>query len=255
MKFMYFLFSILVLIMIINNCLGQTSGFWVAQKVDEREKGEDASLQMDMVLIDKKGRERERKLFIIRKDFEGNDKLLLKFTYPNDIRGTSFLVWEHEEKDNERFLYLPALGRVRRIASSEKDENFAGTDFSYEDISGRKLENYTYQLIEEEVIYESIECYLLASYPKEVNAKFPMIHSWIRKDNFVIIKADYYNKKEEIEKTFHVLKLDKVDGIWTSLELLMENHKMNHKTFSKVTNVVYNQGIQDIRFDKRELMK
>ena len=241
--------------MIINNCLGQTSGFWVAQKVDEREKGEDASLQMDMVLIDKKGRERERKLFIIRKDFEGNDKLLLKFTYPNDIRGTSFLVWEHEEKDNERFLYLPALGRVRRIASSEKDENFAGTDFSYEDISGRKLENYTYQLIEEEVIYESIECYLLASYPKEVNAKFPMIHSWIRKDNFVIIKADYYNKKEEIEKTFHVLKLDKVDGIWTSLELLMENHKMNHKTFSKVTNVVYNQGIQDIRFDKRELMK
>jgi hypothetical protein len=255
MKFKYGLLSILLLITTIHACLGQTSGFWVAQKVDEREKGEDASLQMDMVLIDKKGRERERRLFIIRKDFDGNDKLLLKFTYPNDIRGTSFLVWEHEERDNERFLYLPALGRVRRIATSEKDENFAGTDFSYEDISGRKLQNYTYRLLEEEVMYENTKCYLLASYPKEANAKFPMIHSWIRKDNFVVIKADYYNNKEEIEKTFHVLKLDKVDGIWTSLELLMENHEMNHKTFSKITHVVYNQGIQDTRFDKKELMK
>jgi hypothetical protein len=255
MKYTFFFFIAIVITIIASVCHAPTTGFWIAQQVDLREKGEDASFQMDMVLIDKKGRERERKLNIIRKNFGGNDKLLLKFTYPNDIKGTSFLVWEHQEKDNERFLYLPALGRVRRIATSEKDENFAGTDFSYEDISGRKLENYTYELIKEGVTYNNYACYLLASYPKEMNAKYPMIQSWVRMDNFVVIKAQYYNKQEEIEKTFQVLKLEKVDDIWTSLELSMENHKMKHKTVSKVANVAYNQGIPDVRFDKRELMK
>lgn len=141
--------SLIFLLTSLEIGFSQPTGLWVAHKIEEREKGNDASLKMDMSLIDKKGRERQRKLFIIRKDFEGKDKLLLKFTYPKDINGTFFLVWEHKGRDNERFLYLPALGRIRRIATREKDENFAGTDFSYEDISGRKLEDYTYKLIED----------------------------------------------------------------------------------------------------------
>ncbi|MBW2038311.1 MAG: outer membrane lipoprotein-sorting protein [Deltaproteobacteria bacterium] len=233
----------------------QPTGLWVAQKTDEREKGDDASFKMDMTLIGKKGKERKRRLFIIRKDFDGKDKLLLKFTYPKDIKGTSFLVWEHKGRDNERFLYLPALGRIRRIATREKDENFVGTDFSYEDISGRKLEDYTYQLIEEGIIYEGKNCYLLASYPKEKGSKYPKILSWVRKDNFVVTKAEYYSKKGEIEKIYKVLKLEKIDGIWTSLELLMENLKTNHKTSIKVKEVQYNKGISDDRFERRKLKR
>jgi hypothetical protein len=235
--------------------VSQITGLWVAQKVDERETGNDAILQMNMILINKKGIERKRNLFTIRKDFDGNDKLLLKFTYPNDIKGTSFLVWEHKGRDNERFLYLPALGRVRRIATQEKDENFAGTDFSYEDISGRKLEDYTYKIIEEEIIYKNEKCYLIASFPKEKDAKYPKIVSWVKKDNFFVIKSEYYNKRGEIEKTFYVHKLEKIDGIWTSIELLMENHMMNHKTFITITEVEYNKGIPDFRFERRELEK
>jgi len=251
------LYLIGFLVLLINLELGytQTTGLWVAQKIEERETGEDVSYQMDMILIDKKGRERNRKLFIIRKDFGGNDKLLLKFTYPNDIKGTSFLVWEYKGKDNERFLYLPALGRIKRIATSEKDENFAGTDFSYEDISGIKLEDYTYELLEEEVFLENERCYLLASFPKEKDSRYPKIISWVRKDNFFVIKAVYYNKKGEIEKTFKVVELEKIDGIWTSLDFFMENHKMNHKTFSKVTKVEYNIGIAEERFERKKLIR
>ena len=233
----------------------QPTGLWVAHNTDERERGEDASLKMDMTLIDKKGRERQRRLLIIRKDFDGKDKLLLKFAYPKDIKGTSFLVWEHKGRDNERFLYLPALGRVRRIATREKNENFAGTDFSYEDISGRKLEDYTYKLIEEDTIYEEKNCYLLASYPKEKSSRYPKILSWVRKDNFVVIKGDYYNKKGEVEKTFKVLRLEKIDGIWTALGLSMENHKTNHKTFITVKEVQYNRRIPDRRFERRALKR
>ena len=72
------------------------------------------------------------------------DRLLIRFTYPNDIRGTSFLVWEHPDSDDERFLYLPSLGRVRRIAGTETQESFVGSDFTYEDIGGREFDDYTY---------------------------------------------------------------------------------------------------------------
>ena len=147
MRWCIWLVSIFFLLMNGQICFSHPTGLWVAQRIDQREKGNDVSVNMDMTLIDKRGRERQRKLFIIRKDFDDKDKLLLKFSYPNDIKGTSFLVWEHKERDNERFLYLPALGRIRRIATREKNENFAGTDFSYEDISGRKLGDYTYTLI------------------------------------------------------------------------------------------------------------
>ena len=255
MRYCLCLLSIVFLLMNDQICFSQTTGLWVAQKLDEREKGDDASLTMDMTLIDKRGSERQRKLFIIRKDFEGKDKLLLKFIYPMDIKGTSFLVWEHEGKDNERFLYLPALGRIRRIATREKNENFAGTDFSYEDISGRKLEDYTYKLMKEEIIYEEKNCYLLASYPKEKNSRYPKILSCVRKDNFVVIKGEYYNKKDEIEKSYKVQKLDKINGIWTVLEHSMENHKTAHKTLIKVKDVQYNKGVPDKRFERRALKR
>jgi hypothetical protein len=250
------LLSILFLLMNGQICLSQPpSGLWVAQRIDQRERGDDVSVHMGMTLIDKQGRERHRKLFIIRKDFDGKDKLLLKFSYPHDIKGTSFLVWEHKGRDNERFLYLPALGRIRRIATREKNENFAGTDFSYEDISGQKLEDYTYKLLKENILHREKTCYLLESYPKEKDSKYPKIRSWVRKDNFVTIKGVYYNKKGEVEKTYMVAKLEKIDGIWTVLEHSMENHKTEHKTLIKVKDVLYDKGILDRRFGRRALKR
>ena len=77
------------------------------------------------------------------------DRLLVRFTHPNDIRGTGFLVWEHPSSEDERFLYLPSLGRVRRIAGAETQESFVGSDFTYEDIGGRELDEYTYALLDE----------------------------------------------------------------------------------------------------------
>ena len=255
MKYCACLLTTFFLLMNGQICLSQPTGLWVAQNIDKRERGDDTSLKMDMSIFDRKGGERRRKLTIIRKDFEGTDKLLLKFTYPMDIKGTSFLVWEHKGKDNERFLYLPALGRIRRIATREKNENFAGTDFSYEDISGRKLEDYTYELIKEEIICEEKNCYLLASYPKEKNSKYPKILSWVSKDNFMIIKGEYYDKKGRVEKTYTVLKLEKIDGIWTVLEHSMENHKSEHKTSIMVKDVKHNKGIPDKRFGRRALKR
>jgi len=257
-KMRRFLLCLLTLILLLTGAkigFSQLTGPWVAQKMDDRQRGDDATLQMDMTLTDKRGGERHRRLIVIRKDSGGRDKLLLRFTYPKDIKGTSFLVWEHKGRDNERFLYLPALGRVRRIATRQKNENFAGTDFSYEDISGRKLEDYTYKLIQDKIVSEGKDCYLLASYPKEKGSRYPRILSWVRKDNFVVIRGEYYSKKGEVEKSYKALNLQKIDGIWTVLEQSMENHKTNHKTLIKVKEIQYNKGIPERRFERRALKR
>ena len=123
----------------------------VAERVDRREMGRDARLDMLMRLIDRQGRVRERSLLLtaLRDPAEPGDRLLVRFLGPNDIKGTAFLVWEHPDTEDERFLYLPALGRVRRIAGAEKQESFAGSDFSYEDIGRRRLDDYTYAFVDQ----------------------------------------------------------------------------------------------------------
>ena len=128
-------------------------GAWLARQIEDRDTGRDARIAMRMRLFDRQGRVRERALSM--SSLRGGpgrpvpgDRSLVRFTHPADIKGTAFLVWEQPNADDERFLYLPSLGRVRRIAGSEAQESFVGSDFTYEDIGGREFENYTYRLIE-----------------------------------------------------------------------------------------------------------
>src|SRR5688572_3473322 len=118
----------------------------VARRVNERDTGRDSRAELRMRLYDRQGRVRERTMTLLVKQGSGGagDRTLVRFLYPNDIKNTGLLVWEHPDADDERFLYLPALGRVRRIAGEEKQESFAGSDLSYEDIGGRDVADYTY---------------------------------------------------------------------------------------------------------------
>ena len=119
----------------------------IARQVQDRDTGRDSRADLRMRLFDRRDRVRERALTLTTlrgREAPGappsapdGDRLLIRFTFPNDIRGTSFLVWKHPKSEDERFLYLPSLGRVRRIAGSEAQESFVGSDFSYEDIGGR----------------------------------------------------------------------------------------------------------------------
>src|SRR5688572_27407778 len=121
----------------------------IARSVQDRDTGRDSRAELRMKLFDRRGRARDRALTLLTLRRAEGDRSLIRFTYPNDIRGTGFLVWEHPKGDDERFLYLPSLGRVRRIAGSEAQESFVGSDFSYKDIGGREFDDYTYALLEE----------------------------------------------------------------------------------------------------------
>src|SRR5918993_2811382 len=121
----------------------------IARSVQDRDTGRDSRAELRMKLYDRRGRVRDRALTLLTLRRSEGDRSLIRFTYPNDIRGTGFLVWEHPKGEDERFLFLPSLGRVRRIAGSEAQESFVGSDFSYEDIGGREFDDYTYALLDE----------------------------------------------------------------------------------------------------------
>ena len=249
---------------------------WVARQVDSRDTGRDARSSMQMRLFDRQGRKRERTLTLLamegaaakpgidakagagaRPDAIG-DRLLMRFTYPNDIAGTSFLVWERDGAEDERFLFLPALGRVRRIAGSERQESFVGSDFTYEDIGGRALEDYTYTLLDANATFTDPEgrahpAYQLESRAKQADALYPRVISLVRKDNFVVVRADIFNRRNEREKEYHVLRLEQVTGIWTALSVVMTNELDRTRTELTTTGVNYNVGLKESDFSRREL--
>ncbi len=240
-------------------------GTWVARQVDDRETGRDARISMRMRLVDRRGRIRERALTVhslrggAGRPVDG-DRTLIRFTYPNDIEGTGFLVWEHPDAADERFLYLPSLGRTRRIAASEAQESFVGSDFTYEDIGGREFDDYTYALLDEAALTtwtaadgSTHSIYRLESKPRDSDARYPRVVSLVRRDNFVVVGAEIFNRRGEVQKTFEVVRLDRVDGYWTTLEMKMSDQVQDTRTELVFEDVAYDVGLSPDAFTRREL--
>ena len=231
----------------------------IARRVEDRDIGRDSRSSMRMKLYDRQGRARERALTLASRRARTGDRLLIRFTYPNDIRGTGFLVWEHPQADDERFLYLPSLGRVRRIAGSETQESFVGSDFTYEDIGGREFDDYTYALAEEQASWTPPSggtprpAWRLESRRKDGSAEFPRIVSLVLKESFVVVQADIYNRRNEKQKTYTVRRLEQVSGIWTAMDAEMTNALEKSRTELLVEKVEYNVGLDESHFTRREL--
>lgn len=271
----YFLLSLFLNIGAGNERLRQSTpqgatpearGAWLARQMEDREQGRDARFSMRMRLFDRQNRVRERALTLLAlrggagRPTDG-DRTLVRFTYPNDIKGTGFLVWEHPAADDERFLYMPSLGRVRRIAGSESQESFVGSDFTYEDIGGRQLDDYTYRLLDtagDAGVWTAPDgtrhpVYGLESTSRNAAARFPRVVSLVRQDNFVVVRAEIHNKRRELQKTYVATRVDKVDGYWTVLTMTMADALDRTRTELMVDSAEYDVGLTPEHFSRREL--
>jgi hypothetical protein len=235
----------------------------VARRIRDRDTGRDSRAALQMKLFDRRGRVRDRALSLLtlKGKAGAGDRLLIRFTYPNDIRGTGFLVWEHPQGEDERFLFLPSLGRVRRIAGSEAQDSFVGSDFSYEDIGGREFDEYTYAFAgadAENVSWTGPDgrpraAYRLESKRKNDSVEFPRAISLVLKDSFLVVQADILNRRGEKQKLFAVQRLDTVQGIWTVLASTMTNDLEKTRTELSVEKIEYNVGLKEDAFTRREL--
>ncbi len=232
----------------------------VARQAQDRDTGRDSRAEMRMRLVDRQGRTRERALTLwSRRATAGTgDRTLLRFSAPNDIRNTGLLVWEHEDADDERFLFLPALGRVRRIAGAETQESFAGSDLSYEDIGGRQLDDYTYTFVDQRGRWTAPggaveEAWVVEARARDGNVSYPRSVSTIVKASLVLVHAEQFNRHGERAKVFDVRRLERVDGIWTVLALTVTNEQARTRTDLDTTSIRYNVGLTEADFSRRRL--
>ena len=217
--------------------------------------GDDMRAKVLMELINKEGRKRVRALTILRKDYEegGNQKYFMYFNKPSDIKGTTFMVYKYPDRDDDRWLFIPAINLVKRIAANDKYSSFVGSDFTYEDISGRKPEEDTHTLLRKEKLNDK-NCFVIESIPKETSVYTKRI-SWIEEANFLPLKEEFYDKQNELYREFEAKEAKDIDGILTITKRVMKNVKTGHRTEVTFQEVEYNLGIEDNIFSERYLRR
>jgi len=240
------------------------NGREIMEKVNARDTGDRSITEMEMILIDKKGNKRVRKLKTFGLE-KGKDSLsLMFFLSPADVRNTGFLTFDYDEsgKDDDQWLFLPALRKTKRIAAGDKSGSFMGSDLNYSDMTSPDLNLYEYTLMKETEV-KGQKVWQIKSVPKTKAEAEKSGYSksvvFIRQDNYVMIRGVRWVHKKKRNKYLDVRKLEKIDGIWVSTEMHVttkSGKKTLHKTIMKQKNIHFNQDeVNENLFTIRRLEK
>ncbi|MCP4672204.1 MAG: outer membrane lipoprotein-sorting protein [Desulfobacula sp.] len=231
----------------------EITGKVLAQKIFDRDVGKNSISNAQMLLVNKNGNTRTR-LFINQRMKEGDfERQIIRFTSPADIDGTGFLTIEKPGWETEQFLFLPALRRTRRIVSSQKSHKFVNSDFTYEDMERHPVEDYTYKIIGSKTI-GNLDCYELETRPKKgIESQYSLVRSLVSKRSLVSVFVQYFDQKGRHIKTYKVLKLDQVQGIWTESTVSMEDLEKKHKTYIKLEKITYNTDMDKDLISRKSL--
>lgn len=230
----------------------------VEQLIKEAEQaayyaGEDGKSMARMLIVDAQGRKQSRQFAILRKDVEdgGDQKMLVFFAKPADVKGTVFRVEKHVDSqvDDDRWLYLPGLDLVKRISAGDKRTSFVGSHFFYEDVSGRSIEedNFTFVKTTDAV-------HVLKAVPKNPDSvEFAHYRVSIDKTTKLPVKIDFYNSKQELYRTVEAVKVGTVGGYPTVLRSKVTDVKNGGYTLMEFRKIKYDLGLPDSIFSERSL--
>ncbi len=215
--------------------------------------GDDGVAEVEMRLI-KGDKERTREFVMLRLDnVEGGaQKYYTYFKKPSDVSRLTFMVHKNPEDNDKRWIYVSAVDLVKPISADDRNSSFVGSDFTYEDVSGRHWTEDTHTLKEESML-DSNAVWVVESVPKEAFKGFARKVSYIDKASSLPLKEEYFNKKDKMVRTFTAERIEEIDGIMTVTLRSMENLKKGTKTFVDFSAIKYNQGLTDDLFSERYL--
>ena len=184
------------------------------------------------------------------------EKRIMFFVSPADVRNTSFMSWSYDKagKNDDQWIYLPALKKVKRISSDSKGDYFMGSDFTYDDLGDRNPSDDTHKILREETL-EGENCYVIESIPKDREYMYSRAVSWIIKDKWIGLKKEFYDEDKELLKTLTVKKYEKIKDYWTILSSEMHNIQKDHTTRMELTNVKLDTGIPENKFTERMMKR
>lgn len=223
-------------------------------------QGQDGRAQVQMVITDSLGRDRQRSFTILRRDkpdsddladraYLGEQQMYVYFHRPADVNKMVFMVHKKLEGDDDRWLYLPALDLVKRIAASDKRTSFVGSDYFYEDVSGRSVDADHHELLKTTDSY-----FVLRHTPKDpASVEFAYYDMYVHKDSFIPVQTEFYDEGGNKYRVARALKVDTIQGFPTVTEASMENLETGSKTLMRYKRVDYDIGVPEAIFSERYL--
>jgi outer membrane lipoprotein-sorting protein len=235
----------------------EDKGLEIAKEADRRDEGfGDSRSKMEMILRNKRGQESKRELEIRTLEVEGDgDKSLTVFHTPRDVRGTALLTFSHGVEPDEQWLYLPALRRVKRIASNNQSGSFMGSEFAYEDLSSQEVEKYTYKYLKDEKV-DGVDCFLIEQYPVRKDSGYTRLQTWMDKDEYRVRKIDFYDRKGTLLKTLTPSNYKQYLGKhWRANTMNMVNHQTGKSTELIWSDFQFKTGLKDDDFTRTRLQQ
>ncbi len=244
-------FTVLLVLGLLSYSLAnaqELTGKDVMLKSKNREKAKTSSYKIEMTLVNSRGSKRVREVSAYKKDYGEEEKSVMVFLKPADVKGVGYLSvsYDKEGKNDDRWLYMPSLKKTRRITGSSSGDDFMGTDFTYDDMSGHEVEDYDYTL-QADADVNGKKCWNVVCIPK-VKSNYSKYITWVDQLSYIPIKAEFYDKQGKLLKVMEVQSLKKIDGFWTVEKVQMENIQKKHKTVIETKKIEYNRDVKDDLF-------
>ena len=224
------------------------TGLEIAEKHDNRNKPDTTHMALQMDLIEANGNVSTR--LIEQWGIEENDlaNSIMVFRSPATVKDTRFLQVENEGRDDDKWIYLPAMKKVRRIASSDGSKSFMGSDASYDDMETRDIDRDSHDLVREES-FSSWDCYVVKGQAIDPDdSQYAYRLTWFDKETFYPVKVEMYDKQENLEKVMTVKDLQNIDGHWTPIDTIIKNVQNGHSTEMKVLNIEFDKPVSKKMF-------
>lgn len=242
------------------NVLAETpeeKGMAIAKESKARDIGwSDMKAEMQMILRNSQGQESIREIRMKSLEVENDgDKSLSVFDKPRDVKGTAFLSFSHPVGADDQWLYLPALKRVKRIASRNKSGPFMGSEFAYEDLTSFEVEKYTYKYLRDEACGND-QCFVVEQYPVDKFSGYKRRIVWTDQSEYRVQKVEFYDRKNSLLKTLSYYDYKQyLDTFWRADLMKMENHQTKKSTDLQWKSYEFKTGLNDSDFNKNSLKR
>ena len=233
----------------------EEKGLAIALESDRRNEGfGDTSSTMQMILRNRQGEESKHEIRNKALEVKADgDKSMIVFDQPKDVAGTALLTYTHKKEDDDRWLYLPAVKRVKRIASSNKSGPFMGSEFAYEDLGSQEPEKYTYKWLKDEAV-DGKDCFVSERIPKDKDSGYTRQVVWTDKAEYRPLKIEFYDRKQSLLKTLTLHEYNQyLNKYWRPHKLDMVNHQTGKSTTLLFRDYKFKSGLKDRDFDQNAL--
>lgn len=226
----------------------------IMERIYQQDDSRDTTLRATLQVFGQHGAIARKRFVLYRMGSPGDSKTLLRFTEPLEMRGVALLSVNRRGESDRQWIYIPATQRVRKVAPRDRSERFAGSDFSYEDVAERVLDDFTYGFLSEVDTIDGHMTFKIDATPiASDRSQYKFIYYWVAKDLPVILHAEMYDQQGQLLRRYHASQLKKVAGIWGARRVEISSVRDDTRTTLTIDAIHFNTGLDEEQFTPQAL--